>query len=113
MSNKNIIRCHKIHLEERCKQRGVDLKDAMHCVVFRNNDIWDVDTSHSSYPKAPKGLGDYFADGLARFGVTPERVSKLIGKDCGCKERKERLNKLGEKFGVGRTQPDIKRNRKV
>jgi predicted nucleic acid-binding Zn-ribbon protein len=43
------------------------------------------------------GLGDRVADGLAAVGITKERVSKLIGKDCGCKKRQEALNRLGQR----------------
>ena len=55
-----------------------------------------MDTDHPSYPKL-KGLGDYVAKGLSAVGVTPEKVSKVIGRDCGCNKRKQRLNKLGKK----------------
>jgi hypothetical protein len=46
------------------------------------------------------------------MGITPEKVSKVIGKPCGCNKRKERLNKLGKKFGIGADPADIKDNRK-
>lgn len=44
-----------------------------------------------------KGLGDHLADGLAAVGITKERVSRLLGRPCGCKERQRRLNELGRK----------------
>jgi hypothetical protein len=44
--------------------------------------------------KGPPGLGDRLASGLEAIGITEERVRKWVG-DCGCKERKERLNRLG------------------
>lgn len=42
-----------------------------------------------------KGLGDLIEKALTRVGITSDRVTKWLGKECGCKERKERLNRLG------------------
>lgn len=48
-----------------------------------------------------RGLGDMVADGLAAVGITKERVSKAIGRPCGCGKRQEKFNELGRKFGIG------------
>lgn len=50
---------------------------------------------------AAPGLGDMVAAGLAAVGITPERVSALTGKPCGCKERQAALNALGRRLGIG------------
>lgn len=42
------------------------------------------------------GLGDAVEALLKRVGITPELVSGITGKPCGCKERKDKLNKLGK-----------------
>lgn len=42
-------------------------------------------------------FGDHVATILAAVGITKERVSKLVGKDCGCKKRQEALNRLGQR----------------
>ena len=47
------------------------------------------------------GLGDMVASALSAVGITKERVSKAIGKPCGCAKRQEKLNELGRKFGIG------------
>lgn len=47
------------------------------------------------------GLGDIVAAGLAAVGITPERVSHLTGKPCGCKERARVLNTIGRRVGIG------------
>lgn len=47
------------------------------------------------------GLGDLVAYALSSVGITKERVSKAIGRPCGCAKRQERLNELGRKFGIG------------
>ena len=41
------------------------------------------------------------AAGLAAVGITKERVSKALGKPCGCAKRQQRLNELGRRFGIG------------
>jgi hypothetical protein len=41
------------------------------------------------------------ADGLAAVGITKERVSKAIGRPCGCDKRQKRLNDIGRRFGIG------------
>lgn len=47
------------------------------------------------------GLGDMVSAGLAAVGITPERVSKALGRPCGCKERAAKLNELGRRIGIG------------
>jgi len=47
------------------------------------------------------GLGDRVASALASVGITKERVSKALGKPCGCAKRQQRLNELGRRFGIG------------
>lgn len=44
------------------------------------------------------GLGDVVADGLAVVGITSDRVSRLIGWDCGCPERAAWLNDVGHRY---------------
>jgi hypothetical protein len=85
------------NLEQRCRQRGYTLDEVAACIVSRDGDTVTVDENHPDYPHARKGLGDRVADGLAAVGITKERVSKLIGKDCGCKKRQEALNRLGQR----------------
>lgn len=45
-------------------------------------------------PKPTKGLGDVIESALSKVGVTPERVERFLGRPCGCKERKQKLNQL-------------------
>ena len=47
------------------------------------------------------GLGDMVKGALSSIGITEERVSKAIGRPCGCSERAEKLNNLGRKIGIG------------
>ncbi len=46
-------------------------------------------------PPAQLGLGDAVERGLSLVGVTRERVERWLGRPCGCKERREKLNLLG------------------
>lgn len=56
---------------------------------------------------AKPGLGDMVAAGLSAVGITKERVTKAIGRPCGCAGRQAALNKLGQKLGLppGQTPP--------
>lgn len=44
------------------------------------------------------GLGDIVKAGLSAVGITEERVSKVVGKPCGCGKRAEAMNKFGAKY---------------
>lgn len=41
-----------------------------------------------------KLLGDLVAEGLKAVGVTEEKVTKWLGRPCGCPERRKMLNDL-------------------
>lgn len=56
---------------------------------------------YADAPPASPGLGDMVAAGLSAVGITPERVSAVIGRPCGCKERQAKLNDIGRRFGIG------------
>ena len=47
-------------------------------------------------PRHGKGLGDRVEQVLTSVGITSERVEGWLGMPCGCKKRKEKLNKLGD-----------------
>lgn len=52
-------------------------------------------------PPSP-GLGDMVKGALSAIGITEERVSKAIGRPCGCGKRAEKLNEWGKKnLGIG------------
>ena len=46
--------------------------------------------------KKSKGLGDSIEKVTKTTGVKAfvDKVNKILGKDCGCKERKKKLNKM-------------------
>ena len=52
-------------------------------------------------PKRKPGLGDYVEKVLTKMGITERRVSKVLGRPCGCGKRKQKLNELGRKIGIG------------
>lgn len=45
-----------------------------------------------------RGLGDVVAGGLAAVGITEERVSRAIGRPCGCGRRAAAMNAFGAKY---------------
>lgn len=56
----------------------------------------------AAQPVAPAGsprpgLGDMVKAGLSAIGITEERVSKVLGRPCGCSKRAAKLNELGHK----------------
>ena len=48
----------------------------------------------SRIPQSKQYLGDKLASALASVGVTPEKVSDWLGVECGCVERRQKLNQL-------------------
>lgn len=40
-------------------------------------------------------IGDAVEKVLSGISITPERVEEWVGKPCGCRERKWKLNQLG------------------
>jgi hypothetical protein len=97
-----MIRCRREHLEERCRQRGYALAQALPCILLDHGNGWvTVDESHKAYPREKPGLGDMVATGLSAVGVTKERVSKALGRPCGCGKRQAKLNELGRRIGIG------------
>lgn len=85
----------------RCRERGYTLNDVRACVVSEDGDTITVDETHPAYPRAKTGLGDMVKAGLSAIGITEERVSKAIGRPCGCSRRAEALNELGRRIGIG------------
>ena len=49
-----------------------------------------------SVSKAPKGLGDSIAKVTSAVGLD-KLVKTIVGEDCGCDERKDKLNKILQK----------------
>lgn len=59
---------------------------------FHNNTL-KMTTTRKPRTKKAEGLGDTIEAGLQAVGI--DKVAKFIlGEDCGCQERKEKLNKL-------------------
>lgn len=97
-----MIVCQRHHLEQRAAERGYTWEQVAPCIANEDGDTITVDETHPAYPKQKPGLGDMVASGLSAVGITKERVSKLVGGDCGCKKRQEALNALGRRLGIGR-----------
>ena len=101
-----MIVCQRHHLEQRAAERGYTWQQVSQCIVSQDGDTITVDETHAAYPRAKPGLGDMVASGLSAVGITKERVSKLVGGDCGCNKRQRKLNELGHKYlGIGSPTP--------
>jgi len=90
-----------VNFEKRFSARGYTLEQVQECIVERDGEYVTVDETHPAYPHPKRGLGDMVKAGLSAIGITEERVSKAIGRPCGCSKRAEKLNELGRKFGIG------------
>lgn len=49
-------------------------------------------------PRKTFKLGDAIANGLSAVGITKERVSRVLGRPCGCDKRQEAANQIGDKI---------------
>ena len=107
-----VIRCQRSHFEARCLARGYSVKEAVACIVSVDGDVLTVEKDHPAFPGEPRpgcpgyaqppmGLGDIVAAGLSAIGITKERVSRVLGKPCGCEERQAALNAFGKRLGFG------------
>jgi hypothetical protein len=87
-----------------CETHGITREAFAACVVEDLGGVLRVDTTHPAFPREQQkrpGLGDMVAAGLSAVGLTKERVSAALGRDCGCKGRQEALNAAGRRFGIG------------
>ena len=46
--------------------------------------------------RTPRGLGDLVEAALRQVGITKDRVERWLGRPCGCAERQQKLNALGD-----------------
>lgn len=56
------------------------------------------DQFHNFPPCRVVGWGDVASYWLTLFGITKGRLQSVIGGDCGCTQRQESLNTLGDKL---------------
>ena len=87
-------------LSEYCTVRGVKLHGRLWAMCHEGKSS-EVDAILARAQRKPsqaasRGLGDTVSQALSAVGITEERVQAWIGKECGCPERREKLNKLGE-----------------
>jgi hypothetical protein len=49
-----MITCHRLHLEDRCRERGYTLDEVLPCVVLQDGDEWTIDVDHPAYPRVSR-----------------------------------------------------------
>lgn len=92
-----------------CTFRRIDARGERYrhrCVRCGRETSWsphaDSGMCHAPCRRTTRGLGDWLAWLLAAIGITKRRaqvVARAIGKEnCGCAERQERLNEVGERL---------------
>ena len=52
-------------------------------------------------------LGDAISSALSAVGITEDRVSKWLGRPCGCGARKEKINSLHRWFLGDKSSPPV------
>lgn len=78
-----------------------DLHKSAHWVMLcqRRGDYWEAwEAGRGPGQVRGKGLGDRVSQALSLIGITEQRVSKLLGRPCGCGKRREALNRLGRRL---------------
>lgn len=93
-ANAKVLGQHFLHLD---KMYRPDVPEA----AAKNELLELLRQRYADAQPAKLGLGDMVAAGLAAVGITKERVSKALGRPCGCGQRQEALNKLGKRLGIG------------
>lgn len=83
----------------RCRRMGIEEATAEPSIVRRDAATVTADNRHPAYPRPQ--LGNMVASALSAVGITKDRVSRAIGKPCGCAKRQEALNALGRRLGIG------------
>jgi hypothetical protein len=83
--------------------RWIVMRESLTCSVCGKK----ARMANGRYPVVPceknVGLGDMVEKGLSAVGITKERVASVLGvKDCGCRKRREYMNELGKKVGIGK-----------
>jgi hypothetical protein len=94
-----LIYCGRKWLADRCSRAGLLWAECERCIVASDGNALTVDSWHQDYPRP--GLGDMVKSSLAAVGITDERVSRAIGRPCGCRRRAEKLNEIGRALGIG------------
>jgi len=74
-----------------------DLRDSLRCPRCRKAAAGSGVLRECVRP----GLGDRIASCLQAVGITKERVSAAIGRDCGCQHRQQLANRWGRLVGFG------------
>jgi hypothetical protein len=98
-----LITTYRIHLEQRCRERGYTLDEVMPCVVSQDGDEWTIDVDHKAYPRVAKagyeppqpppappthGPGTELSRLLKRFGINPTPT-------CQCRAKAQQMDQWG------------------
>lgn len=93
-ANAKVLGQHFIHLDKMYRKNVPE-------AAAKNELLELLRQRYADAQPTQRGLGDMVAAGLAAVGITKERVSKVLGRPCGCGKRQEALNKLGKRLGIG------------
>jgi hypothetical protein len=118
-----MITTHRLHLEQRCLERGYTLDEVLPCVVSQDGDEWTVDTESEFYPRASRlpeppppppthGPGTELSKLLKRFGIEPTPTCACRAKAAemdawGCDEC-EKPERIAEVVAVMRAEAEAR-----
>lgn len=93
-----MITTHRLHLEQRCNERGYTLDEVLPCVVAQDGDDWTIDVDHPAYPRVSRlpepapiptsGPGTELSRLLKRIGIEPTPT-------CACREKQQEMDRWG------------------
>lgn len=49
-----MITCHRLFLEQLCRERGYTLDEVLPCVVSQDGEEWTIDVEHPAYPRVSR-----------------------------------------------------------
>ena len=98
-----MISCYRLHLEQRCRERGHTLDEVRACIVSEDGDQITVDETHPAYPAKPK---PGFVPPQPKAAIPPAQANgpgaelkKLLGRigivatpNCSCNARAKRMD---------------------
>jgi len=106
-----MITCHRLHLADRCRERGYTLDEVLPCVVSQDGDLWTIDVEHHAYPRVSRlpepqplptsGPGTELSKLLKRFGISPTptcacraKAAEMDAWGCDEAEKPERITEV-------------------
>lgn len=84
-----------VHQENGKRTYSTSAIDSMNLKSEADGAIAELQQKGIDMDKPSEGLGDTIEKTLSKFGITSEKIEKILGgRGCGCSERKKWFNKI-------------------